>query len=59
MIKKHLKAFLLGPLFTEKTESKKPFTKIKSFVIKKMGWCDDIKDKKNYNKLINIKKNTS
>ena len=21
-----------------------------------MGWCDDIKDKKNYNKLINIKK---
>ena len=22
-----------------------------------MGWCDDPKDKKNYNKLINIKKN--
>ena len=24
---------------------------------KKMGWCDDPKDKKNYNKLIKIKKN--
>ena len=40
-----------------KDRVKKPFTKIKSFAIKKnMGWCDDIKDKKNYNKLINIKK---
>ena len=49
--------FGLGPLFYRKDRIKKPFTKIKSFVIKKnMGWCDDIKDKKNYNKLINIKK---
>ena len=49
--------FKLGPLFYRKDRIKKPFTKIKSFVIKKnMGWCDDIKDKKNYNKLINIKK---
>ena len=23
---------------------------------KKMGWCDDINDKKNYNRLININK---
>ena len=49
--------FKLGPLFYRKDRIKKPFTKIKSFVIKKnMGWCDDIKDKKNYNKLININK---
>ena len=39
--------FGLGPLFYRKDRIKKPFTKIKSFAIKKnMGWCDDIKDKK-------------
>ena len=39
--------FGLGPLFYRKDRVKKPFTKIKSFAIKKnMGWCDDIKDKK-------------
>ena len=32
----------------------KPNTKLKVIEIKKnMGWCDDIKTKKNYNKLIN------
>ena len=35
----------------------KPITKLKCIPIKKnMGWCDDIKNQKNYNKLIQINK---
>ena len=35
----------------------KPSTKLKCIVIKKnMGWCDDIRSSKNYNKLIQVKK---
>ncbi len=49
--------FKLGSLFFRKDRIKKPITNLKTLEIKKnMGWCDDIKDKKNYNKLINIKK---
>ena len=37
---------------------KKPITKLKCIPItKKMGWCDDPNDKKNYNRLITINKN--
>ena len=43
-------------LYYRKDRIKKIETKLKLIEIKKsMGWCDDIKDKKNYNKLINIK----
>ena len=38
----------------KKIESKLRLIKIK----KSMGWCDDIKNKKNYNKLININEKT-
>ena len=49
--------FELGPLFYRDDKIDKPLTKINNFVIKKnMGWCDDVKSKKNYNKLINNKK---
>ena len=37
----------------------KPFTKLKCIKINKtMGWCNDIKDKANYNKLVDTKKKT-
>tara|TARA_B100001540_G_C15799993_1_gene639497 strand:- start:1904 stop:2410 length:507 start_codon:yes stop_codon:yes gene_type:complete len=50
--------FKLGSIYyrpdrVKKLKSKIMFKKIKS----NMGWCNDIKDKKNYNKLINLKKN--
>ena len=49
--------FSLGSLFYRKDKIEKPDTKISCIEIKKnMGWCDDIKDKKNYNKLIKTKK---
>ena len=49
--------FNIGSLFYRKDRIKKPLTKIKCIPINKnMGWCDDINDRKNYNKLINIKK---
>ena len=50
--------YSLGPLFYRKDKFKNPETKIKKISIKKdMGWCDDI-NSKNYNKLIQINKNT-
>ena len=50
--------FSLGNLYYRKDRHPKPLTKLKCIPIKKnMGWCDDIKNKKYYNKLINIKKN--
>ena len=50
--------FKLGNLYFRSDRIKKPETVIKSVPIKKnMGWCDDVKSKKFYNKLINIKKN--
>ena len=49
--------FTLGNLFYRKDKNKKINTKINRVVIKKnMGWCDDPRDKKNYNKLVEIKK---
>ena len=48
--------FKLGNLYFRSDRIKKPETVIKSVPIKKnMGWCDDVKSKKVYNKLINIK----
>ena len=49
--------FNIGSLYYRKDRLTKPKTYLNCIEIKKnMGWCDDIKDKKNYNKLINIKK---
>ncbi len=50
--------FSLGNLYFRSDRNPKPNTKIKCIPIKKnMGWCDDPKDIKNYNKLIKINKN--
>ena len=50
--------FTLGNLLYRKDRNPKPTTKLKCIPIKKnMGWCDDIKSKKYYNKLVSIKKN--
>ena len=49
--------YKLGNLFYRKERNNKPFTKLNCKPIKStMGWCNDIKDKTNYNKLIHIKK---
>jgi len=50
--------FKIGNLYYRKDKYQKLDTKIKCFPIKNdMGWCDDPKNKKNYNKLVKIKKN--
>ncbi len=50
--------FSLGNLYYRNDRHPKPFTKLKCIPIKKnMGWCDDIKSKNNYNKLIKTNKN--
>ena len=47
--------FSLGNLYYRADRNLKPLTKLKCIKIKKlMGWCDDIKSKKRYNKIINI-----
>ena len=52
--------YSLGNLYFRKDRHLKPITKLKCIPIKKdMGWCDDVKSKKNYNKLIKINKNIS
>ena len=49
--------FNLDKLYYRNDRLKKPETKLKCIPIKKsMGWCNDVKNKRNYNKLINIKK---
>ena len=49
--------FNLDKLYYRKDRLKKPKTKLKCTpILKNMGWCDDINDKKNYNRLININK---
>ena len=49
--------FSIGDLYFRRDRNSKPETKLKCIPIKKyMGWCDDINDKNNYNKLVNIKK---
>ncbi len=50
--------FNIQYLYYREDKLDKPKTKIKCIPINKnMGWCDDPKDKKNYNKLIKINKN--
>ena len=50
--------FNIGNLYYRKDKHLKPTTKLKCIAIQKsMGWCDDPKNKKYYNKLIKIKKN--
>ena len=49
--------FSLGNLYFRKDRNTKPQTKLKCIPIKKnMGWCNDVKSKKYYNKLIKITK---
>ena len=49
--------FSLGNLYFRKDRNSKPKTKLKCIPInKKMGWCDDPKNKKYYNKLIKVNK---
>ena len=51
--------FGLEKLYYRNDRIKKPFTKLKCVKItKNIGWCNNVKDKTNYNKLINIKKKT-
>ncbi len=51
-------SFKIGNLYFRSDRNKKPITKLKSIPVKKsMGWCDDIKNKRYYNKLFKIKKN--
>ena len=48
--------FSLGCIYYRSDKKNKPNTKLKSLKIKKnMGWCNDIKSKENYNKLIKKK----
>ena len=50
--------FSLGNLFYRKDRNVKPLTKLKCIPIEKdMGWCDDVKSKKYYNKLTKSSKN--
>ncbi len=50
--------YTLGNLYYRKNRNIKPFTKLKCVPIKKrMFWCNDVKSKKFYNKLIMDKKN--
>ena len=49
--------FKLGPLYCRRDRIKKVETDLKTIKINKfMGWCDDTKSKKYYNKLIKINK---
>jgi L,D-peptidoglycan transpeptidase YkuD (ErfK/YbiS/YcfS/YnhG family) len=48
-------SFKISHLYYRKDRIKKPQTHLHYITIKKnMGWCDDLTDKKNYNKLIKI-----
>ena len=52
--------FGLENLYFRDDRLKKPITKLKCIKIKKnMGWCNDVKNKTYYNKLINIKEKIS
>ena len=52
--------FKIENLYFRKDRLKKPFTLLKCIEIKKnMGWCDDIRFPKKYNKLIKIEKKIS
>ena len=50
--------FSLGNLYYRNDRHPRPVTKLKCIQIKEdMGWCDDIKNKNYYNKLIKVSKN--
>ena len=50
--------FEIENLYFRKDRKEKPLTKLKCIEIKKvMGWCDDTRFSKKYNKLIKIKNN--
>ena len=52
--------YSLGNLYYRKDRHHKPLTKLRCIPIKKdMGWCDDVKSKKNYNKIIKVNRNIS
>jgi L,D-peptidoglycan transpeptidase YkuD (ErfK/YbiS/YcfS/YnhG family) len=52
--------FKIEHLYFRKDRVKKPTTKLKCLEIKKnMGWCDDVKYPREYNKLIKIPKKIS
>ena len=47
--------FYLDNLYFRKDRKEKPKTKLKVTEIKKnMGWCDNVNEKRNYNRLINL-----
>tara|TARA_B100000029_G_C17537068_1_gene945290 strand:+ start:829 stop:1323 length:495 start_codon:yes stop_codon:yes gene_type:complete len=49
-------SFKIGNLYYRPDRNLKPITKLKCIKIKKnMGWCNDVKKFKKYNKLINTK----
>ena len=49
--------YSLDKVYYRKDRLEKPKTKLKCIPIgKKMGWCDDANNQRNYNKLININK---
>ena len=52
--------YSLGNLYYRKDRNPKPLTDLKCIPIKKdMGWCNDVKNKKFYNKLIKVNRNIS
>tara|TARA_S200000501_G_C20712888_1_gene694840 strand:- start:274 stop:768 length:495 start_codon:yes stop_codon:yes gene_type:complete len=52
--------YSLGNLYYRKDRNPKPLTDLKCIPIKKdMGWCNDVKNKKFYNKLIKVNGNIS
>ena len=51
-------SFKISHLYYRKDRIKKPQTHLHCIPIKKnMGWCDDLNNRKNYNKLIRVNKN--
>ena len=51
-------SFKIGNLYYRADRINKPLTKLKTIPIQKnMGWCNDINNKKKYNKLVKISKN--
>ena len=50
-------SFEIEKLYYRGDRMSKPFTKLKCIKINKtMGWCNDIRDESNYNKLVDTKK---
>ena len=50
-------SFEIGHLYYRKDKIKKPKTRLNCISIQKnMGWCDDVTNKKKYNKLVKVNK---